>query len=222
MPDSTVFVTGTGTEVGKTWLTARLSIHFRMKGYQVAARKPVMSFDESDQTTDAQVLSMASGEPEELVCPSNRRYELPMAPPMAAEALGRPPFDVLDLVDELNLPDKGLALIEGVGGLRSPLAFDGDSIAFIKASGPDEIILVSECRLGVINEVLTSCDALGRRPLVFLNHFSSSDDLHVRNLDWLREKSQLTVFTSPTELAIQLMPTPPNNLGPRSRSVEVQ
>ena len=222
MPESTAFVTGTNTEVGKTWLAARVAAILREDGWSVAARKPVMSYDVSDGPTDAEVLAQATGEPELDVCPVHRRYELPMAPPMAAEVLGRPEFTIDALLAELTLPEQGLALVEGVGGPRSPLASDGDSVTFIEGLQPDHVVLVAPSRLGSINDVLTSCDALGRAPIVFLNRFEADNELQVRNLGWLRERAGLAVFTEPREVADRLAPAPPNNLGARSRSVEVQ
>lgn len=222
LPDKAIFVTGTNTEVGKTWLTARLASILRARGLEVAARKPVMSFDPSDETTDARELAATTGEPEEIVCPPHRRYELPLAPPMAADALGKAPFSVTELINELDLPSNGIALIEGVGGPRSPLASDGDSVAFLHIFDPHEVILVAETRLGVINDILTSCDAIGRDVLVFLNHFSASDDLHERTLSWLREESGLRVFTNLESLADEVQRAAPNNLDDDPLPVEAQ
>ena len=47
-PERLVFVTGTHTEVGKTWCATRLLRHWRSSGYSVEARKPVQSFDPTD------------------------------------------------------------------------------------------------------------------------------------------------------------------------------
>ncbi|HEV3124719.1 MAG TPA: dethiobiotin synthase, partial [Candidatus Dormibacteraeota bacterium] len=84
-------VVGTGTDVGKTYVTARLLESLRQEGIAVSARKPAQSFDASDDPADydAAVLGAASGELPESVCPLHRWYEMAMAPPMAADALGR-------------------------------------------------------------------------------------------------------------------------------------
>ncbi|MDQ4145716.1 MAG: hypothetical protein M3198_18625, partial [Actinomycetota bacterium] len=69
MPDALVVFTGTGTEVGKTWLAAKVAEQVRSAGADVCARKPVMSFDPADETTDAQILAAATREDERVVCP---------------------------------------------------------------------------------------------------------------------------------------------------------
>ena len=62
-----------------------------------------------------------------------------MAPPMAAEALGRPAFSIGDLMAELRWPDAAVdvGLVETAGGVRSPLAADGDCLALCAAVAPD-------------------------------------------------------------------------------------
>ena len=91
-PRRVVAVVGTGTDIGKTWVSARLLTELRAAGLHVAARKPAQSFEPDDDpaSLDAAVLGAASGEPAEQVCPPHRWYETPMAPPMAAD-VARPP-----------------------------------------------------------------------------------------------------------------------------------
>jgi hypothetical protein len=101
-PRVLVVVAGTGTGVGKTWVVAAAAAALRAAGHTVAARKPAQSFGPSELGgTDADVLAAATGERVEAVCPRHRRYEVPMAPPMAAAALGRPSFTVAELATEV-------------------------------------------------------------------------------------------------------------------------
>ena len=122
-PTHLVLVTGTATEIGKTWVSVALLDAFRTDGRTVAARKPAQSFepgDDSAQVTDAHRLGAASGETVAEVCPPHRWYPVPMAPPMAASVLGQPPFTIQDLARELRWPATGRAidvgLVETAGG----------------------------------------------------------------------------------------------------------
>jgi dethiobiotin synthetase len=137
------------------------------------------------------VLASAAGERPDDVCPRSRWYELPLAPPMAADALGRPPFTVGDLVGELVWPDHaGVGLVETVGGPRSPVAVDGDSAALAAALAPDLVVLVADAGLGAINAVRLSATPLAAvdAPLVvFLNRFGGSDTDR-RNREWLADE----------------------------------
>jgi dethiobiotin synthetase len=204
-PRRMVAVVGTGTDIGKTWVAARLLTQLRAAGLHVAARKPAQSFEPDDDpaTLDAAVLGAATTEPPEQVCPPHRWYETPMAPPMAAEALGRPPFTIEDLVAELRWPPDmaDVGLVETAGGLRSPLAADGDCLDYCAALNPDVVVLVADAGLGTINAVRLSIGALERAlavsAVVVLNRFDDRSDLHGRNLEWLSVRDGRRVVTIP-------------------------
>jgi dethiobiotin synthetase len=197
-----IVVSGTSTGVGKTWVAAQLLTELRIQGVAVAARKPVQSFEPGEQAADADILANASGEPRTRVCPAHRSYELAMAPPMAADALGLPRLLISDIVGEIDLPLAGVVLVEGVGGPRSPLAHDGDTVALANALDADRVLLVAHPGLGTINEVLLSVDAFGGRPsMVFMNKFDPSNDLHRANRDWLHDKYELEIAVQIAELA---------------------
>ena len=197
-PERLVFVVGTGTEIGKTWVAARLAEALRRRGLRVAARKPVQSFapDEEGQT-DAEVLAAATGEQPEGVCPRHRWYDVAMAPPMAADALGRPPIKIAELAAETAFPDQvDVGLVETAGGVRSPLAHDGDTIDLIGLLEPDAVVLVADAGLGTINAVLLAFAALAPMPVhVVLNRFDGGNGLHVANRRWLGERFGLHVVT---------------------------
>jgi dethiobiotin synthetase len=198
-----VAVVGTGTDVGKTWVAARLLTGLRASGLRVAARKPAQSFEPHDDPAglDAAILGAATGEPPEEVCPPHRWYEVPMAPPMAAASLGRSPFAISDLVSELHWPSDAQAvdvgLVETAGGVRSPLATDGDCLAFCGAIAPDVAVLVADAGLGTINAVRLAAGVTSWPVVVVLNRFDPASELHVRNLEWLRDRDGLRVATSP-------------------------
>lgn len=208
-PRRLVVVVGTGTEVGKTWVAARLLRELRAEGLSVMARKPVQSFGPSDTVTDADVLAEATGDDPELVCPHHRWYPVPMAPPMAAEVLGRPAFTIAQLVREIVWPPLAadLAMIECVGGVRSPMAADGDSLTLIEELQPDTVLLVADAGLGTINSVRLSLEAIDRAshvatPYVILNRYDLQDELHLRNRNWLEEHLDVEVLASvPAALA---------------------
>lgn len=200
-----VIVSGTGTGVGKTWVAAAVARRLRARGERVCARKPAQSFAPGDGPTDAEVLAAATGEPVARVCPPHRSYEVALAPPMAAAALGRPPFTIADLVAEAALPPDGVVLVEGAGGPRSPLADDGDTVALARALAADVVVLVARAGLGAINDVVLSAGAFGDVPLlVVLNRFDPDDDVHARNRAWLRDRAGLDIVTDADDAAARL------------------
>lgn len=200
-----VVISGTATDIGKTWIAARVIEHLSEANIEVGARKPAQSFDLGAALTDAHVLSEASGEPIEQVCPAHRWYEIAMAPPMAADALGQPSFTIADLVSE-NAPGpaNGVMLIEGAGGPLSPIAADGDTADLARAHSADLVILVADAGLGTINAVRLSALAFhGFRVIVVLNRFDTSNDLHRRNREWL-DGLGFEVSIDPQEVALEI------------------
>jgi dethiobiotin synthetase len=200
-PRRLVVITGTGTEVGKSWVTSALATELQAGGLRVSARKPVQSFAPGEPT-DADLLARVTGDTARLVCPPGRWYEVAMAPPMAAEALGRPSFTIADLVAELTWPSRvQVGLVEGAGGVRSPLATDGDLVDLAQALQPDHVVLIADARLGTLNLVRLCVDALDGLPVVvYLNRYEATDDLQRRNRLWIEQRLVEALVTTPAEL----------------------
>ena len=212
-PGQLVVVLGTGTDVGKTWLTCELIRSLRSRGYRVSARKPAQSFEPGDVAalvTDAHLLAAASGENVTDVCRAHRWYAIPMAPPMAAESLGLPTIRINELLAELTWPSATrIGFVETAGGVRSPIADDGDCLQFARRLHPDRAILVADAGLGTINALRLSMTALEPiRPLVFLNHFDPKSELHRRNHDWLRDRDEMILATSTDDVVRWIVSEP--------------
>ena len=211
-PRRVVVVLGTGTEIGKTWVACRLLEAVRSTGASVAARKPAQSFAPEDAAagvpTDADLLGAATGEPADRVCLPGRCYPLALAPPMAADRLGTGRISLDDLLDELRWPaGVDLGLVETAGGVRSPIAHDGDGATLAHRLAPDLAVLVADAGLGTINAVRSAIGALASVPtVVMLNRFDPGDPLHTGNRDWLVGHDECRVVTDVDALATLVLP----------------
>lgn len=203
-PSLLIGVIGTNTEVGKTWVTAQLLATLKLRGAKVSARKPVQSYAPDDINTDAALLAGASGEDVADICPAHRCYPLALAPPMAAHALGRGPLRMADVISEIRWPaEVDIGFVESVGGVRSPLACDGDSLDLLRRLEVDRMLLVADAELGTINAVRLTLAAVGSTPtVVYLNRFERDNELHELNRRWLIDQDQLTVITDVHSLAL--------------------
>jgi dethiobiotin synthetase len=166
---SAIFVTGAGTAVGKTYVTALLVRQLRARGIAARAVKPVISgFDEATiDRSDSAILLDAAGElatPEMIATISPWRFAAPLAPSMAARREGK----VLDIGDVLAFcrdaagSAEGPLLIEGVGGVMAPLTDDHTVLDWITALNAPTI-LISGSYLGAISHALTALTALRAR-----------------------------------------------------------
>jgi len=203
-PGLLVVATGTGTHVGKTWWGAQTLAALRELGLRVAARKPVQS-GTGERPTDADVLAAVTGEAPTAVCPPDRWLEPALAPPIAARQLGRRPCTIAELAAiDWPLP-LDVGWVEGAGGVRSPLADDGDTVDLIELLHPELVVLVADAGLGAINAIRLAATAIGnRRIVVGLNRFDAADTAHVTNRDWLLSTDGFDVVSSPSELADRL------------------
>lgn len=166
---SAFFVAATGTDIGKTFVTAGLVRALRRRGCPVAALKPVVSgFDPSAPAgSDPAVLLEALGRPvtpEEVERISPWQYRASLSPDMAARAEGRP-LDVDAVVafcrEQIAAAD-GVLLVEGVGGVMVPLDQRRTVLDWMAALGLPTL-LVAGSYLGTISHTLTALDVLARR-----------------------------------------------------------
>jgi len=211
---ATVFVSATGTEVGKTWVACRLIEALRDQGVRVGARKPVQSCEPDDETTDADLLASSSGESPVEVCPPERTFRAALAPPMAARLLGLALPEVAELAASLAVdPGTEVAVVEGAGGLCSPIAPDSDNRDLVVALGADLVVLVAHAELGTIHQVRSAVESLGcrwgeqrclERTVVFLNRFSPTEPIHALNAAWLSEEDGFCVATDVASLVDHL------------------
>jgi dethiobiotin synthetase len=160
------FVTGTDTEVGKTFATCALLLSLRKRGYRAAGMKPLAAgVDAGGRNEDAEQLMAASGfpAPRELVNPY--LFATPIAPHIAAAEAGVD-IDIERIVVACERL-RGMAdavLVEGVGGFRVPLDRYSD-VADLAVRLALPVILVVGMRLGCINHALLTVEAIAARGL---------------------------------------------------------
>jgi dethiobiotin synthetase len=155
-----LFITGTDTGVGKTYVTALIARSLIADGRRVGVYKPVASGCEPGGnglvSHDAVALWEAAGRPGTLeqVCP--QRFRAPLAPHLAAREQG----DEIDsqlLRSGLEFWSRSceIVLVEGAGGLMSPLG-DDEYVADLADDFGFPLIVVSRDGLGTINQTLTT------------------------------------------------------------------
>jgi dethiobiotin synthetase len=168
---SAYFVTSTGTDIGKTFVTAGLIRHLRDNGRAVAALKPVVSgFDLATAAlSDPGMLLAALDVPiteEALARVSPWRFAAPLSPDMAAAREGA----MLEFDDVVKFCQEGVAahdstlFIEGVGGVMVPLNGRHTVLDWMRALNLP-LIVVAGSYLGTISHTLTALDVLARARL---------------------------------------------------------
>jgi dethiobiotin synthetase len=175
-----LFVAGAHTDIGKTHVGCALIRAARARGIACDAFKPVLSgFDPADAAaSDAGRLLDALGRPPgDLDAISPLRFAAPLAPPLAARREGAR-LEIGDLLDRcrawLAASSAQLKLLEGAGGLMSPIAEDGTALDM-----PERLalpsILVGGAYLGAVSHALTALEVLRGRGLRVLAVVVSED-----------------------------------------------
>ncbi len=163
-----LFVTATGTGVGKTVLTEALARQWRASGKRVAAVKPIETGCDP-APADARVLAEACGRPELAEAPGLYRVAPPVAP-WAATLAGSPAPPSLERLAEAVWAAAGtcdVLLVEGAGGVLVPLDAEHDLIDLARRLGLGAL-LVARDGLGVLSHTLTAAESLAARGVPLL------------------------------------------------------
>ena len=166
----TIFVTGTDTGVGKTWVSCGLLRQLRAQGLRVSGYKPVASGCELTpqglRNEDALALQAAAQNGEDYGCINPYAFAPPVAPHLAARAAGvNLNITLLNQAHDELAQNHDWVVTEGAGGFLVPL---NDELTFgdWAAQRGWPVLLVVGMRLGCINHALLSAEAIQRRGLL--------------------------------------------------------
>ena len=172
MSDIAIFLTGTGTGVGKTVAGCVIAAHWAAGERNPRVMKPAESACALEGgrlvPRDALALKTAAGDPRPLeeICPY--RFAIPLTPAHAAEREGEAP-DLERIVAQVEaLKEEGNPLlVEGAGGLLAPLA-EGVLMSDLALAASLPLVLVAPLGLGTINHTLLSVREAKRQGLTIL------------------------------------------------------
>ena len=151
-----VLVTGTNTGSGKTILTALLLTHLRAKGVRALAMKPV----ETGGRRDARLLHALQNDEATLDETNPFWFREALAPSIAARRAGQALLKTTVLKHMRAMRDRcDLLLVEGAGGLLSPIGKNWSALDLAK-SLKAEVIVAARNELGVINHARLTLDRL--------------------------------------------------------------
>jgi dethiobiotin synthetase len=190
------FVTGTDTEIGKTLVASALVRMQALRGWRVAAMKPVAAGAEwrddrwCNDDVDALAACVSVKLPQEMTTPY--LFQTPAAPHIAAASEGK----VIDRQHLLNCYQQVRAqadavVVEGVGGFRVPLNDSYDTADMAKDLDLP-VVLVVGMRLGCISQALLTAEAIAARGLSLMGWVANTVDPHMlypqENIDAIAQR----------------------------------
>ncbi|MBA3581565.1 MAG: dethiobiotin synthase [Gammaproteobacteria bacterium] len=193
---SGVFITGTDTNVGKTFFGSRFTHYLYKEGIHVAPCKPIESGCQIKKgflfPADGAAYAAAINQADAWQHITPFRYAAVTSPARAATLSAQ----TLNLADVLNIiPQAGFRIIEGAGGLCSPLSHDALNIDLAVALN-FPLLLIASDRLGCLNHCLLSLRSAAQQQLsvagIVLNQTHAADTSGNNDLDNAAELAQYT------------------------------
>jgi dethiobiotin synthetase len=182
---SVLVVTGTGTGVGKTVVTAALAALAVAGGRRVAVVKPAQTGVAPGEPGDLAEVRRLVGSAHALTTLELARYPDPLAPATAAARAGRPAVTAADAAEAAAklAAEYDLVLVEGAGGLL--VRFAGtDTLADVAAALAAPVLVVAAAGLGTLNHTALTTEALAARrlrcPGVVIGAWPAEPDLAAR------------------------------------------
>ena len=195
------FLTGSDTEVGKTYVACEIVRQLGQRGIDVETRKPAESgctpSGNDLLTHDAAALQEANGHRESIERIAPNRFRAALAPHRAARLENQTLY--LEKLIEACCQDhpEQLLVVEGAGGFYSPLAENGLNADLASALQLPVIIVVND-RIGAINQALLTAEAVQNRHLrvaaIVLNEVEAPLDDAMDNAADLKAHCNLPIF----------------------------
>lgn len=196
-----VFIAGTGTDIGKTYVCAAAARQLKELSASVAYYKPAVSGADSVELSDAGYVRREAGlnQPDESL--ASYLYREPLSPHLAARLEGR--FADLERIRaDFNALKAAYAycVCEGAGGAACPVVWEeGRRLTYpdiIRALGL-KVLVVADAGLGTINHTVLTLSYLEREGIpvrgVILNRFEAALEQHRDNLKMIEELSGVRV-----------------------------
>ena len=174
-----LFITGTDTDVGKTYVTALLVKTLRKAGFDVGYYKAAISGAPTVSESDAGFVNRFAGinEPEDMIL--SYLYQNAVSPHLAARIEGNPvEKEVILKAWERVTKAYPYVTMEGSGGIMCPIRHDEKAVYYLEdiiqwLHLP--VLVVANAGLGTINHVVTTCEYIKNRHIpvkgILLNHW---------------------------------------------------
>jgi dethiobiotin synthetase len=191
-----LFITGTDTGVGKTYVTCHLAEKLRRAGVDVGVMKPISTGPAGEDDAFYLKKRLKLSDPLELINPIHLKH--PLAPYPAAR-LEKRKIDLKKIFAAFKELEKRheTVLVEGIGGVAVPITKDYCVIDLIKDMGLP-VIVVARAGLGTINHTLLTVGALIDCKIevagIIVNGFTGRDKAEKTNVEVIEKLSGIPVL----------------------------
>lgn len=197
-----IFITGTGTDIGKTYVTALLAKSLVEKGINAGYYKAAISGAESIEESDAGYVKRISGINQETNTLLSYLYKNPLSPHLSARIEGNP-VELEKVKNDFQAVTNTheYVFVEGSGGIVCPIRLDEKSFIMlediVKALNLSTLV-VADAGLGTINAVVLTVSYLREKNIgvkgIILNNYDDSQLMHRDNLFMIEKLTGVKVI----------------------------
>ena len=191
-----IFITGTDTGVGKTYVTLLLAKYLMLQGFDVGVMKPISTGPKKDDDAIYLKKALKLKDPLELINPVH--LKLPLAP-YSASKISKEKIDLKKIFKAFEKLKKlhDIVIVEGVGGVMVPILKDYFVADLIKEMDLPALI-VSRAGLGTINHTLLTIEALKSRKIdvvgIVMNKYTGKEISEKTNSQVISDISKVPVL----------------------------
>ena len=191
----TIFITATGTDIGKTYVSGLIAKHIKDKGLNIGYYKAALSGSNDIKDSDAWYVKQQADLPDSYDEMVSYTYKHAYSPHLAAQIEGNPP-DIKIIKNAYKDISKkhDYMIVEGSGGIICPIRYDSNQKIFLEDIIKElniPSLIIADAGLGTINSTVLTIKYMRSKNLkingVILNRFEMANKMHEDNQKMVEE-----------------------------------
>ncbi|AGA67392.1 dethiobiotin synthase [Brachyspira pilosicoli P43/6/78] len=198
----TIFITATGTDIGKTYVSGLIAKHIKDKGLNIGYYKAALSGSNDIKDSDAWYVKQQADLPDSYDEMVSYTYKHAYSPHLAAQIEGNPP-DIKIIKNAYKDISKkhDYMIVEGSGGIICPIRYDSNQKIFLEDIIKElniPSLIIADAGLGTINSTVLTIEYMRSKNLkingVILNRFEMSNKMHEDNKKMIEEMTGVKII----------------------------
>lgn len=198
----TIFITATGTDIGKTYVSGLIAKHIKDKGLNIGYYKAALSGSNDIKDSDAWYVKQQADLLDSYDEMVSYTYKHAYSPHLAAQIEGNPP-DIKIIKNAYKDISKkhDYMIVEGSGGIICPIRYDNNQKIFLEDIIKElniPSIIIADAGLGTINSTVLTIEYMRSKNLkingVILNRFEMANKMHEDNQKMVEEMTGIKII----------------------------
>lgn len=197
-----IFITATGTDIGKTYVSGLIAKHMKDKGLNIGYYKAALSGSSDVSDSDAWHVKEKAELPDSYNEMVSYTYKHAYSPHLAAQIEGNPPdIDVIKKAYDDISAKHDYMIVEGSGGIICPIRYDSNQKIFLEDIIKElniHSLIIADAGLGTINAAVLTIEYMRNKNLkingLILNRFETANEMHDDNKKMIEEMTGIKII----------------------------